>query len=162
VVSGRGAARYVRTHHQPARPPRRKNRDDGSVQPAEKVPVTGAALCVSGGGCAFAEGLGREDCRVADANRSYRGRRWTRRTVRTVRRCEEAGVSLLCCPEAAIGGLADYCAEPERLAIATADVDATFAPIASNRVTAIVGFTERGEGWPALQRRSGRAPGRHR
>ena len=36
-----------------------------------------------------------------------------------VRRCEEAGVSVLCCPEAAIGGLADYAAEPEALGIAT-------------------------------------------
>lgn len=62
-----------------------------------------------------------------------------------VRRCEEAGVSVLCCPEAAVGGLADYAAEPEALAIATADVDATFAPVASSRVTAIVGFTERGD-----------------
>ena len=62
-----------------------------------------------------------------------------------VRRCEEAGVSVLCCPEAAIGGLADYAAEPEGLAIATAAVGATFAPVAGNRVTTIVGFTERGD-----------------
>lgn len=55
---------------------------------------------------------------------------------------------MLCCPEAAIGGLADYAAELDGMAIATADVDATFAPIASERVTAIVGFTERGyDGW---------------
>lgn len=57
-------------------------------------------------------------------------------------RCERAGVSVLCCPEAAIGGLADDAPEPGGIAIATADVDATFAPIASDRVTVIVGFTE--------------------
>jgi predicted amidohydrolase len=61
-----------------------------------------------------------------------------------VRRCEEAGASILLCPEAAIGGLADYATDPEGMAIGTDDVDETFAPIASERVTAIVGFTERG------------------
>ena len=61
-----------------------------------------------------------------------------------VRRCEEAGVSVLCCPEAAVGGLADSAEDPENLAIATNAVDATLALIASDRVTAIVGFTERG------------------
>jgi predicted amidohydrolase len=61
-----------------------------------------------------------------------------------VRRCESAGVSVLCCPEAAIGGLADDAPEPAGIAIAAADVDAAFAPIASGRVTVIVGFTELG------------------
>lgn len=61
-----------------------------------------------------------------------------------IRRCEKAGVSVLCCPEAAVGGLADYSHDPDAAAIATADVDATFAPIASATVTTIVGFTERG------------------
>lgn len=61
-----------------------------------------------------------------------------------VQRCEEAGVSVLCCPEAAVGGLADYAAEPWGLAIAAADVGAMFAPIASQRITVIVGFTELG------------------
>ena len=50
---------------------------------------------------------------------------------------------MLCCPEAAIGGLADDAAEPSGIAIATADVDTTFAHIASERLTVIVGFTER-------------------
>jgi 5-aminopentanamidase len=63
-----------------------------------------------------------------------------------VRRCEQAGISVLCCREAAIGGLADDAPEPGDIAIATADVDATFAPIASERVTVIVGFTERRDG----------------
>lgn len=48
-----------------------------------------------------------------------------------LRRCEKAGVSVLCCPEAAVGGLADYSHDPDAAAIETADVDATFAPIAS-------------------------------
>jgi predicted amidohydrolase len=61
-----------------------------------------------------------------------------------VRRCENAGVSLLCCPEAVIGGLADDAPEPTRIAIATPDIDAVLAPIASDRVTVIVGFTEHG------------------
>jgi 5-aminopentanamidase len=61
-----------------------------------------------------------------------------------LRRCETAGVSVLCCPEAAVGGLADYFQDPDAAAIETADVDATFAPIASATVTTIVGFTERG------------------
>jgi len=59
-----------------------------------------------------------------------------------IRRCERAGVSVLCCPEAAIGGLADDAPEPAAIAIAAGNVDATFAAIASERVTAIVGFTE--------------------
>jgi predicted amidohydrolase len=61
-----------------------------------------------------------------------------------VRRCENAGVSMLCCPEAAIGGLADDAPEPAGIAIAAADVDAALAPLASKRVTLIVGFTELG------------------
>jgi predicted amidohydrolase len=53
-------------------------------------------------------------------------------------------VSVLCGPEAAVGGLADYSHDPDAAAIETADVDATFAPIASATVTTLVGFTERG------------------
>ena len=59
-----------------------------------------------------------------------------------IRRCERADVSVLCCPEAAVGGLADDAPEPARIAIAADHVDATFAAIASGRVTTIVGFTE--------------------
>jgi predicted amidohydrolase len=58
--------------------------------------------------------------------------------------CEAAGVSLLCCPEAILGGLADDSDDPTTFAITTsggqlADV---LAPLASDRVTTIVGFTE--------------------
>jgi len=64
-----------------------------------------------------------------------------------VRWCEAEGVDILCCPEAILGGLADDASSPEDYAI---DVDsgelaATLAPIASDRVTTIVGFTERVE-----------------
>jgi predicted amidohydrolase len=30
-------------------------------------------------------------------------------------RCESAGVEILCCPEAILGGLADYAADPSTL-----------------------------------------------
>jgi predicted amidohydrolase len=64
-----------------------------------------------------------------------------------VRWCEGEGVDILCCPEAVLGGLADYAPSSDDYAI---DVDrgelaATLAPIASDRVTTIVGFTERVE-----------------
>jgi predicted amidohydrolase len=61
----------------------------------------------------------------------------------TVRRCERRGVSVLCCPEGALGGLADYAPDPHRIAIGTADIEAAFAPIASAHLTVIVGFSER-------------------
>jgi 5-aminopentanamidase len=58
--------------------------------------------------------------------------------------CEAEGVSILCCPEAILGGLADYSENPARLAIRTdnAQLDSVLAPLASNTVTSIVGFTE--------------------
>src|SRR3954464_13866081 len=62
-----------------------------------------------------------------------------------VRECERGGVSLLCCPEGALGGLADYIAEPESIAIPH-DGNALaqrLAPLASDAVTVIIGFTER-------------------
>jgi hypothetical protein len=34
-----------------------------------------------------------------------------------VRACEAEGVAILCCPEAILGGLADHCEDPVRLAI---------------------------------------------
>jgi 5-aminopentanamidase len=61
-----------------------------------------------------------------------------------VRRCEDEGVSILCCPEGALGGLADSVADPARIAIATGDVAARLAPISSDALTVIVGFTELG------------------
>lgn len=61
-----------------------------------------------------------------------------------VRCCEERRVTVLCCPEGAIGGLADYAADPTSIAIATDNVAGRLMPIASDTVTLIVGFTELG------------------
>jgi predicted amidohydrolase len=63
-----------------------------------------------------------------------------------VRACEAARVDILCCPEAVLGGLADYRPQPADIAL---DVDGgtlrrTLDPLASDTVTTIVGFTERG------------------
>jgi predicted amidohydrolase len=62
-----------------------------------------------------------------------------------VRECERAGVHLLCCPEAALGGLADYVDSTDEIAIpADREVIATrLRPLASVSVTVVVGFTER-------------------
>jgi 5-aminopentanamidase len=58
--------------------------------------------------------------------------------------CESHGVVILCCPEAILGGLADYAADPHEFAIdASGDQLArTLAPLASDTVTTIVGLTE--------------------
>ena len=58
--------------------------------------------------------------------------------------CEAEGVEILCCPEAVLGGLADDATHPAEIAIdvGRGDLDALLAPLASNRVTVIVGFTE--------------------
>ena len=67
------------------------------------------------------------------------------RLIRTrVEWCEAEGIAILCCPEAILGGLADYDAHPTRFAI-PADagrIDAVLAPLASETVTTIIGFTE--------------------
>jgi predicted amidohydrolase len=62
-----------------------------------------------------------------------------------VRECERAGVSLLCCPEAALGGLADYVDAPDTIAVPAdaASIAARLRPLTSRTVTVIVGFTER-------------------
>lgn len=60
-----------------------------------------------------------------------------------VDRCEALGVELLCCPEALLGGLAEYLDHPRRFAIDTDGLDRVLAPLASDRVTTVVGFTER-------------------
>jgi predicted amidohydrolase len=59
-------------------------------------------------------------------------------------RCESLGVSVLCCPEGILGGLADYAAEPNEIAIGVTDgtLNRVLAPLTSDRVTTIVGFTE--------------------
>jgi 5-aminopentanamidase len=61
-----------------------------------------------------------------------------------VDRCESIGVEILCCPEAVLGGLADYSAHPMAIAI---DVESgqlhdVLTPLASDIVTTIIGFTE--------------------
>src|SRR6185503_2349930 len=63
-----------------------------------------------------------------------------------VRRCEENGIAVLCCPEGAIGGLADYVRGPATIAIATGDVAHRLAPINSYAVAAIVAAVRQGGG----------------
>jgi predicted amidohydrolase len=57
--------------------------------------------------------------------------------------CEAEGVAILCCPEAVVGGLADYAPDACETAIPTSDILSFLAPIANARLTTIVGFTER-------------------
>ncbi len=61
-----------------------------------------------------------------------------------VLRCELNGVEILCCPEAVLGGLADYAPRPVEIAISVEDgqLERVLAPLASDTVTIIVGFTE--------------------
>ena len=63
-----------------------------------------------------------------------------------VRECETKGVSVLCCPEAILGGLADYSENPALIAIRTDDgrLESVLALLASDTVTVIAGFTELG------------------
>jgi predicted amidohydrolase len=63
-----------------------------------------------------------------------------------VRACEAVDVEILCCPEAVLGGLADHSHRPAELAIdaASGQLRTVLAPLASEKVTTIVGFTERG------------------
>ena len=58
--------------------------------------------------------------------------------------CESHGVVILCCPEAILGGLADYAADPREFAIDVRgdQLARALAPLASDTVTTIVGFTE--------------------
>jgi predicted amidohydrolase len=58
--------------------------------------------------------------------------------------CESHGVVILCCPEAILGGLADDAADPREFAIDTRgdQLARALAPLASDTVTTIVGFTE--------------------
>lgn len=57
---------------------------------------------------------------------------------------ETAGVEILCCPEAILGGLADDAACPADIAIDVerGQLSAALAPLASDTVTTILGFTE--------------------
>src|SRR5690348_8736648 len=58
--------------------------------------------------------------------------------------CEVNGVSVLCCPEAILGGLADFSDQPGEFVIRTdnGQLASVLAPLASETVTSIVGFTE--------------------
>jgi 5-aminopentanamidase len=58
--------------------------------------------------------------------------------------CESNDVEILCCPEGVLGGLADYATRPADIALAVEGgrLDALLAPLASDRVATIVGFTE--------------------
>jgi predicted amidohydrolase len=58
--------------------------------------------------------------------------------------CESEGIDILCCPEAILGGLADYAPQPRNVAISVqnGELAAVLAPLASQTVTTIVGFTE--------------------
>jgi 5-aminopentanamidase len=58
--------------------------------------------------------------------------------------CESSGVELLCCPEAVLGGLADYASSPANVAIdvEAGQLQALLAPLASDKVATILGFTE--------------------
>jgi 5-aminopentanamidase len=58
--------------------------------------------------------------------------------------CETNGIDILCCPEAVLGGLADYARRPQEIAIdvESGQLQQILAPLASDRVTTIIGFTE--------------------
>lgn len=58
--------------------------------------------------------------------------------------CESAGVEILCCPEGILGGLADYAARPAEIALKVEDgqLGRKLAPLTSETVTTILGFTE--------------------
>lgn len=62
-----------------------------------------------------------------------------------VKWCEAAGIAILCCPEAVLGGLADNTPRPADIAIEVqgGGLEAVLAPLASDTVTTLVGFTER-------------------
>jgi predicted amidohydrolase len=65
-----------------------------------------------------------------------------------VKWCEAQAVSILCCPEAILGGLADYSGHPTEFAIAAdaGQLESALAPLASDTITTIVGFTEIADG----------------
>jgi predicted amidohydrolase len=58
--------------------------------------------------------------------------------------CEAEGVTILCCPEAVLGGLADHGGHPSQFAFAAdaGRLDSALSPLTSDTVTTIVGFTE--------------------
>jgi len=58
--------------------------------------------------------------------------------------CEANGVEILCCPEGMLGGLADFVSRPAEIAIdvRSGQLRELLSPLASDRVTTILGFTE--------------------
>jgi predicted amidohydrolase len=64
--------------------------------------------------------------------------------VEQVRRCESENVAILCCPEGALGGLADYAPRPAAIAldVESGQLARVLEPLASETVSTIVGFTE--------------------
>jgi predicted amidohydrolase len=58
--------------------------------------------------------------------------------------CESNDVEILCCPEGVLGGLADYATRPADIALDVegGQLEALLAPLASDRVATILGFTE--------------------
>ena len=63
---------------------------------------------------------------------------------RQIAECEAAGVAVLCCPEAILGGLADCAQDPQGIGlnVESGQLSNVLAPLASDTVTTIVGFTE--------------------
>ena len=61
-----------------------------------------------------------------------------------IRWCESEEVSILCCPEAILGGLADFSEDPGRFAITITSgesgIASLLAPLASETVTRRAGF----------------------
>jgi predicted amidohydrolase len=56
--------------------------------------------------------------------------------------CEANGADILCCPEAVLGGLADQVGDPQAIVYDTAQLEKLLAPLSSESVTTIIGFTE--------------------
>jgi predicted amidohydrolase len=56
--------------------------------------------------------------------------------------CEANGADILCCPEAALGGLADQASDPQAIAYDASQLGKLLAPLSSESVTTIIGFTE--------------------
>jgi predicted amidohydrolase len=67
---------------------------------------------------------------------------------RQIDRCESDGIEILCCPEAILGGLADYSDRPANIAIDAAggQLEVELELLESKTVTTIVGFTEAVDG----------------
>ena len=64
--------------------------------------------------------------------------------AKQVKWCEAEGVEILCCPEAVLGGLADYAVDPYSIAtsVENGQLEEALTPLTSESVTTILGFTE--------------------